>query len=92
MITQIDDRYRTPAPLQPMGWASNAYRNAAAQQRQEAEAQRRRADKLAARNRALQALTAWLLVAVIGVGAALGLLGLVLGYAIGVGLIGLVRP
>jgi fatty acid desaturase len=93
MIAGRDARDKPPrmqAPLQPMGWPSGAHWNAANQARQELDAQRRRNERLAQRNRRLVAALAasWMTVAIIGL--VLLALGLLFGYAVGVGLIGLV--
>jgi hypothetical protein len=74
-----------------MGFPVNALHNAVTQAKQEAEAQRRRADRLAARNRRLTLHLAWAITALFGVAGGMLGLGLVLGYAAATGLIGLVR-
>lgn len=79
-------------PLQPMGWPVYALRNAAIQGRQEAEAQQRRADRLAARNRRLRATTAGALAVAGTVGLAMLAIGVLLGYAVGTGLLRAVGP
>jgi hypothetical protein len=73
-----------------MGWPINAHRNAAVQALQQAEAQRRRADQLAVRNRRLRAATATSMAILVSASLLLLSLGLLLGYAAGTGLIGLV--
>jgi hypothetical protein len=78
--------------VQPMGWPSYAYQNAARQAQQEATRQRERADRLAAANRRLLAHGAAALTTGIAIGIGLMLLALVLGFAAGVGLVRLVTP
>jgi hypothetical protein len=70
-----------------MGWPIYAHTNASIQARQEADAQRRRADQLARRCRRLRSVTAAALTAtVVGMAAAFAL-GILLGYGLGSGLI-----
>lgn len=92
MITRIDSHDQTPAPLQPMGWRLNAAINATSQARQQAEAQRRRADQLAIRNRQLRATTTGALAIVGTASLAMLALGVLLGFAIGSGLLRAVGP
>jgi len=90
MIARIDSQDKAQSPLQPMGWPINAHRNLAIQARQQAEAQRRRADQLAARNRRLRAVTSGALAILGSASLVLLSLGLLLGYAAGSGLIGVI--
>jgi hypothetical protein len=74
-----------------MGWPLAAHVNVAVQARQEAEAQRRRADQLERRNRRLRSAAgmSWALFVTVAITAAAA--GAVVGYSIGVGLLGLIR-
>lgn len=92
MVANINQHDKQPPPFQPRGWPVYAIQNAAVQARQQAEAQRRRAEALARRNRRLRATTAGALAISGTVGLTLLAIGLVLGFAIGSGLLRAVGP